>query len=436
MNRNEKEFLAEDVELNDGRLLKLSKGKVWYIMIILYFLWFLDYATRMVISPMYPVLQKEFGLTDSQLGLLTTIVLAMIALFSVPVSYFVDRWRRGKLISLMAIIWSISTFFSGLSNNFTQLLITRGILGVGESSYASGGMAMISAIIKKPHRATVTGLWNTAIPFGLAFGLLIGGWVTVNVGWRQAFMVVAIPGIVLGILAWFIPDYKNKSRNNEIGSAPGKTFWVTFKDLLKNKTLISLYTSFGILNLFLMSMIYWQVTYFVRYMGMSVGMAGTMNAAMAILALIGGPLGGVISDRIALKNPAYKMVLCYIVAALSVIFYATGVFTNQIPFFFAGAFFSFMLMAPQMTATQEIVPSYERGSSYGIYVISQYVLGGLWGPWLTGVFSDVLNLQTACLIMSAIAFIGSLGYLLAAKFFNHDIKAAKEKDRLIAVEPV
>jgi len=117
-------------EAEEKLLLPLPTWKLWYTMIILYLLYFLDFATRAVISPMFPILKQEMGLSDTQLGWLSTIVLAMVSLLAIPLSYFIDRWSRSKMISLMSFVWSAGSFFSGLSNTFTQLLITRGYWGL------------------------------------------------------------------------------------------------------------------------------------------------------------------------------------------------------------------------------------------------------------------------------------------------------------------
>ncbi|MFA5079503.1 MAG: MFS transporter, partial [Dehalococcoidia bacterium] len=126
--------MADKQENNNNQeeklLLPLPKWKMWYVMVVLYVLYFLDFATRAVVSPMFPILKKDLGLSDAQLGWLSTIVLAMVGLLSIPLSYFIDRWRRGRMLSLMSIVWSIASFFSGLSANFTQLLVPRGILAV------------------------------------------------------------------------------------------------------------------------------------------------------------------------------------------------------------------------------------------------------------------------------------------------------------------
>ncbi len=407
-------------------LLPLPKWKIWYVMVVLYVLYFLDFATRAVVSPMFPILKKDLGLSDAQLGWLSTIVLAMVGLLSIPLSYFIDRWRRGKMLSLMSIVWSIASFFSGLSANFTQLLVTRGVLGVGEASFNSGGQSLIMAIFKKARRATITGIWTTATSLGMAFGMIIGGWVAVNMGWRTAFMVVAIPGILFGILAWFMPDYKNRPKEQNGAAASAMSFGGTMKAILTNKSAVTLFISFGLLYYFLNTIVYWLPTYFTRYMGMDVAQAGSMTAVVMVSALLASPLGGWLGDLMSKKNPANKMLLSWICVCLSIITYACAILFNAWPLFFVVTFFSYMYIPAQHTASQEIVPFYLRASTYGVYIFCMFFLGGLWGPAITGIVSDASNLQTGFWVNGAVALVGSVGYFLTYKFFNKDYAAARK----------
>lgn len=420
----------QSIDVDDEKLLlQLPKWKIWYTMIVLYVLFFLDLATRSIISPMFPILQKEFGLSDTQLGWLSTIVLAMVGLLSIPLSYVIDRWRRGKMISLMAIVWSIASLCSGFAVNFTQLLSMRAVLGVGEASFNSGGQSLIMAMIKKSRRATITGLWTTATSLGMGCGMLIGGWVALNYGWRTAFIVVAIPGIIFGIMAWFMPDYKNRPKGTDEENDINKPSFVdTMKDILKNKTLVALFISFGLAYLFINSLVYWLPTYFTRYMGMDVATAGTLTGVVLISALLSSPVGGLIGDRISRNKPKNKMLLCWLCMVFSLCSFVCAMVYNIWPLFIAVSFFQFMSLPVQNTASQEIVPFFQRATTYGVYIFCMFFLGGLWGPAITGMVSDASSLQIAFWINGAILFVACIGYFLTYRFFNGDFYRARKRE--------
>jgi MFS family permease len=419
---------ADDEKL----ILPLPKWKLWYMMVVLYVLYLLDFATRSVISPMFPLLKAELGLSDTQLGLLGTTVLAAIGLLAIPLSYIHDRWTRGKMISLMALVWSIGSFMSGLATNFAQLVASRAVLGVGEASFASGGQSLVMATFKKSRRATVTGTWMTATAVGTALGMLVGGAVAVKFGWRTAFMAVALPGILFAVLAWFMADYKNPPRN---ATADGKSinFGSVMKDIFKNKTVVALCVAYGISNLFAMSIMYWLPTYFNRYMGMDVALSGTLTAAIMLTSLIASPVGGLIGDRISRKIPRYKaLFIC-----ISVVFSLTGFICAvafKIWFLFAiVTFCTYAFMPVQQTAIQEVVPYFQRATAYGLYVFSALFLGGLWGPLMTGAISDAATLDTAMWVNGAILLIALIAFIVVYKTFDADYYRSRRLEQEVGV---
>lgn len=407
-------------------LLPLPRGKLWYTMIIIYLLYFLDFATRSVISPMFPILKKEMDLSDAQLGWLSTIVLAMVCLLAMPLSYFIDRWSRRKMMALMAVVWSAGSFLSGFSTNFMQLLATRGVLGVGEASFTSAGQTMIMATIKRARRATVTGIWTTAAPLGMACGMLIGGLIASKYSWQSAFIVVAVPGVILGILAWFLPDFRNQQRSDGLDGSKGTRLGTMIKDLVRNKTLVSLCIASGLIYFFSNTMVYWLPTYFIRYMGMDVARAGAMTAGVLVTALVAGPLGGFLGDRISRKTPGNKNLLCWISAIAALVAFVLAVLLNAWPIFFLVTLFIYLFIPVQQIVCQEIVPFYQRATAYGMYVFCMFLLGGLWGPAVTGMISDAVNLQVAFWVNGVILLVASFGYLFMYRFYRSDYNRARQ----------
>ena len=185
-----------------------TRGYTNYVFVLLFLLYMFDYVDRMVITSLFPFLKTDWGLTDTQCGMLVSAVYWSIVLFTFPVSILVDRWSRRKTIGLMALVWSAATGLSAFSRTFRQLFYARSIIGVGEAGYAPGGSAMISALYPAGKRSWMMGLWNASIPLGSAIGVAIGGLIAAKLGWRQALGIVAIPGMIVAILFFFVKDYK------------------------------------------------------------------------------------------------------------------------------------------------------------------------------------------------------------------------------------
>ena len=109
-----------------------SKRYSNYIFILLFLLYMFDYIDRMVITSMFPAIERDLGITHTQSGMLVSAVYWAIVLLTFPVSLLVDRWSRTKTIGIMAIIWSIATALCALTGNYVQLFMARALIGVGE----------------------------------------------------------------------------------------------------------------------------------------------------------------------------------------------------------------------------------------------------------------------------------------------------------------
>src|SRR5665647_1531228 len=143
-----------------------SKGYSNYVFILLFLLYMFDYIDRMVVTSMFTSIERDWGITHMQSGLLVSAVYWAIVILTFPVSILVDRWSRTKTIGVMAIMWSLATALCALTGNFVQLFMARMLIGVGEAGYAPGGSAMISGLYPVDRRARMMGLWNASIPLG------------------------------------------------------------------------------------------------------------------------------------------------------------------------------------------------------------------------------------------------------------------------------
>lgn len=412
--------------IEDDVLLKLPAWKIWYSMSILYLLYFFDYAARLVISPLFPYLKKDLGLTDPQLGMLSSVVLAGVCILSMPMAAFIDRWQRSKTLSIVSVVWSIASVTTGLSHTFTQIFASRAAVGIGEAGFSSGGAALISAMFTRTKRAMMIGIWNTSMTAGAAFGLMCGGIIATNYGWQMAFYAVGVPGIILGIMAWFMPDYKNIPREKD---AAALSFWGAFKGVLTIKSLVCLFVACGLGAVLLQTQLYWTSSFFVRFLGMTPKEAGTINGYMMLCGFLSYPLSGYLADRWAAKDLRGRLKFCAIMQVLACGTCAAGVLVKSVPLMALALFFTFCIPSAQVAFTQEIVPMWNRATAYGGYVLTLYVLGGLWGPMLTGYISAASNLQMGFLVAAGISFVSVFFYIAGTKYVVSDFNAARAKEK-------
>ncbi len=406
-----------------------SKRYTNYIFLLLFLLYMFDYIDRMVITSLFPFLKADWNLTDTQCGMLVSAVYWSIVLFTFPISILVDRWSRRKTIGMMAILWSIATGMGAFSKSFRQLFTARTFIGVGEAGYAPGGSAMMSALYPQEKRSLMMGLWNASIPLGSAIGVAAGGIIAAHWGWRSAMGIVAIPGMIIAILFFFIKDYKTigleKSDSKQDITTERKKVRMSVSDMLKEflskPSLI--FTYFGMAGVVFTttSLLTWLPTYFHRVQGMEEGPAGLKSSAVMLFAIIGAPLGGYITDRWRKKRINARLLLPTITSLLSAVlmFLAFSIFNGQMQYLLllsVGVSIT-AFIAATAAVTQDVVHAGLRAVSYAIAVVVQNLIGASLGPIVMGAISDATNIQTAftflpiaLLIASALFFAGSFYY--------------------------
>lgn len=412
-----------------GSKLKLGGWQSHYVLIICALLYMVNYMDRQVFAAVLEPMKLDLGLTDTQVGLLQTVFLLSIALFSFPLAFLVDRWSRRKAVALMAILWSTFTYATGLARNFLGVLLPRAFVGVGEAGFSSGGTALIAASYPPESRGKVLGIFNLVIPIGVALGFILGGIIAAKLGWRYSFFLFAIPGIVLGILAWFMRDYKTVSHTDDTGKVPG--FFKTAALLFKIPTLKWLYIGFGVRNIMNFSVLTWISAYFSRSQGVPVDQAGKLSAVIFLMGIIGALIGGWLSDAWQRRNKRARMLLPVVADGLAAITLIIATTLNMQGLGFGlMCFFGVLIMVgtPALNAvTQDVVPTALRGASFGMAVLTMYVFGGGWGPIFVGKISDILGggaygLQQAFYIIALAGFAASLILLIGSRGYEADMK--------------
>ena len=409
-----------------------SKSYSNYVFMLLFLLYMFDYIDRMVVTSMFTSIERDWGITHTQSGMLVSAVYWAIVLLTFPVSILIDRWSRTKTIGVMAIMWSLATAICALTGNFVQLFMARLLIGVGEAGYAPGGSAMISGLYPIEKRSKMIGIWNASIPLGSAIGILLGGVIAVKLGWKHAFGIVAIPGLIVSILFLFVKDYKtvdlsfiDKSRN---------VVKMERKDMVKEfvtKPSV-LFTYFGMAAVVFVttSMLTWLPTYFEKVRGIPQQTAGQMAGSVMLLAIIGAPLGGYLTDRWRKTRDNARLMFPTLSTLLSaiVLFIALALLKGTIQYFVLLIFGILVLsfISGAAAVTQDVIHPGLRATSYAIAVVVQNLLGASTAPIVMGKIYDLANIQTALSVLPLVLVIGALFFWLGSRHYVTDLsKVAK-----------
>lgn len=403
-----------DNQADDQAEFKVSKWTAYFWFSIIWLAMALDYADRQAVAALMPLIKKEYLLTDAQSGGLMSVLTMSLGVCAFPVAFVMDRWARGKVVAGMVLIWSIATWVTGMAKSYGQMLIARGIVGVGEAGYGPAAGAFLSTWFPKTIRGRMNGLFTTAIVAGNSGGIALVGYLAYHFGWKSVFGALTIPGIILAALFWFMPDYKAAKVNNSDGTAKEQKVNLAgvLKYALSTRSLIGVYLVGSALYCVQMAVVSWAPTYFSRTYGMNVKEAGATVAIMGLFAALGPILCGFLGDYMVKKyqrgriiangGGAIAMILTLLVALYSPSFAVTTIFWSV----------SWALMSGIVTnnaaSCMDLSPLNMRASTYSLVAVFNHFIGSSVGPFLAGILSDSMGLKAALTAVS----IGSTVVLL------------------------
>ena len=409
----------------------VPRKHAYYVFVLLFLLYLFDQADRYVITSLFPFLKAEWALSDTQCGLLISAVYWSLLLFVFPTSLLIDRWSRKYTIAMMGITWSIAAAASAFTKNFTQLFMTRTAIGIGEAGYAPGGVSMISALFPERKRSLFLGIWMASVPMGAAMGVMVGGLIATHYGWRNAFGVVALPGLLIAVLFLFVKDYKTVElvKTTPLEQQDASKVRINGKDLIREFTgkpaLILTYLGFAGNVFATVALITWLPTYFQRVGGMSVAASSIQSGLIMLAALIGTPLGGYIADRWyrrQLKGRLFLGAMTSVLAALLlfiVLLLKPG--PLQLALFILMGIISAAYNPGAAAVTQDLVHPGLRAISYSLCVIVQHILGSTLGPTFVGAVSDASNIQTALSLLPLFNVASGIFFFIAAFFYERNL---------------
>jgi MFS family permease len=410
---------------NEGYL--FSKRYSYYVFALLFLLYMFDYIDRMVITSMFPAIEKDWGISHTQSGMLVSAVYWAIVLLTFPVSLLVDRWSRTKTIGIMAIMWSIATALCALTGNYVQLFMARMLIGIGEAGYAPGGSAVISGLFPLDKRSRMMGLWNASIPIGTAIGHLLGGLIAVKLGWKHAFGIVALPGLIIAILFLFIKDYKTVDlafidRSSRKIKMEKKDM---VREFLSRPSVIFTYFGIAAVVFVTTALITWLSTYFQNVNGAPMDKAARDASLVMVLAVVGAPLGGYLTDAWRKKQvnarllfPAISTLCTAIVLFIALQLRGT---LQYITLLLMGVLVT-CFIAGAAAVTQDVIHPGLRATSYAIAVVVQNLIGSSMAPIVLGKIYDLSNIQTALSILPFVLLIGALLFYLGSRYYEKDME--------------
>lgn len=421
-----------------GKKYHLSTRASIFILVVLTLLYILSNMDQQLLAVVLELVKADLGLTDAQAGSLQTILLLSTSLLSIPCALLVDRWSRRKGIALMAIFWSVAHFASGLGTRFAHIATARFFTGVGESGFVPGSTSWISFIFPKEKRARIMGLYLIGLPLGLGLGVAFGGALAQATGsWRTPFYVFAVPGIILGIITWFLPDYATVKKNGKEKSL-NKEYFREVLRLFKIKTLVLHWIGVVFLSMMLFGFLAWYPALLMRGYGLNVADAGKIVGLAAIVGMIGTPVGGLLSDlwqKFSRRGRMLFLSLLALLVGLSKCCLLASIGTSlqlTILLVLIDGFIAPMTGVLVYTINADVTPRRQRSTSAGMQVLFTFLCGGAWGPVIIGALSDSMGggasgLVKAGFILTLAGALSCIAFLVASRSYPADSERVSDE---------
>lgn len=387
-------------------------GYRWELLLLLWLAFFLNQADRQIFSVVLPLIRKDLGLTDAELGLIASALVWTYGLL-VPIAGFIgDRFSRRNILGFCLLFWSGATLFTGLCSSVVQFILLRGVgTGGGEAFYAPSANALLGETYRE-NRSFALSIHQTAVYFGIILSGLVAGYIGEHYGWRNAFYLFGGLGIVLAFVFFMrIPaDVRNVEELS--GADMMAEIRATARIVVRKPTVIMLTLGFGCMVFVNVGYLTWMPSFLVDKFGMSLTDAGFSSLFYHHLGAFLGVLSGAkIADHFAKANPKSRLVVQALGLLIGAPFiYWISMSDTQLMTYIA--LFGFGLFrgwydSNIVASLYEVVSPKIRSSAYGLMLACAFLIGAF-APYLLGVLKPTLGLTAGLACLSGVYVLGSL----------------------------
>lgn len=381
----------------------VTRKRTGFALFVLFAINAMNFFDRQIPGALAVPIAKEFSLSDTELGLLGTAFTLLYAVVGVPLGRLADTVKRTWLLSGGVAFWSVLTALSGAAATKVQLYVFRLGVGVGEATCAPAATALIGDLVPPSKRARAMSVFMLGLPIGTALSYTISPMIAAHpsLGWRFAFYVAAIPGLLCAIAALFIlePERGATEAVPVTNTKPqGSPYWL----VLSIPTMWWIIASGALHNFNMYALGSFLTAMLQRYHGVSISQAGLLVTVTYGLSGIPGLfLGGAIADAVSKNRLNGKMLIGAISMffAVPLTFFAIGRPPGETMGFLvlmtAGCAFMYVYYATVYATIHDVVEPALRGTAMALYFFAMYVLGAASGPYVTGALSDHLALRAA-----------------------------------------
>jgi MFS family permease len=370
-----------------------------YALTVLFLINTMNFFDRSIGGALAEPIRREWGLSDSALGALGTAFTLLYAFVGVPLGRLSDRAPRKSILAAAVFVWSALTAVSGVTRTYWQLFVTRLGVGVGEAACAPAATSLIGDLYPPARRARAMSVFMMGLPIGIALSYFVGSYVAHAWGWRAAFFVAGLPGVLAAVAALFITEPARGTKETAPARVQSGSPWRT---LLSIPTLWWLILSGALHNFNMYALGSFMAPLLMRYHGAGLREAGLMTMCLYGLSGIPGLLiGGALADRWGMKRRDGRLLVAAIASAVSAPLMWAALARpakDTLLFVVLGSLacaFIYVYYASVYATLQDVVAPSLRGTAMALYFFAMYVLGASFGPLATGILSDFFTRRAA-----------------------------------------
>jgi MFS family permease len=396
-------------------------GYRWYVLLLLTLAHTCHVVDRMVISVVMEPIRHEFDLTDTQLGLISSLGYGICyGLAVIPLGILVDRTVRKTALSIILAAWSALTIVCGLATSWVSLFIARCVVGAAESGGAPAGLSLLSDYFPARERSTAVALWYLSSAVATVLTFLGGSLIATHFGWRAAFFMAGAPGLLIAVAIFLTvreprrgasdePDGREPGLGNATASGSAQphmaaaapfTLVQSLREIARRPAVVHLLLGAVLTSAAIASYATWSISFLVRRHKMELSEAGlTIGLAMGVLGAMGGIFFGVMADRAARKDPSGNPWRSgAIVAGTSLIATFLGIASlltepTAAALVLIGGYALFFTSynGPANGLLMTVVPAQMRGFSVALLQMGSTLVGFGVAPFMVGWLSDLLG---------------------------------------------
>ena len=425
-----------------------------YALCVLFAINAINFFDRQIGGVLAEPVRKEWGLTDTQVGWLATAFTLLYAAVGVPLGRLADRSNRTRILAAGVFFWSLMTAASGLTRNFWQLFLVRLGVGVGEATCAPASASLIGDLYPPQQRAKAMSFFMMGLPIGLALSYLVSSQIAAKYGWRQAFFVAGIPGLLCALAALFLREPARGASEIHTTVGAQKRDGSPYLLVLATPTMFWIIISGALHNFNMYALSAFQMPFLMRYHGATLTDAGRLLTLLTLAGIPGLLLGGFAGDIARRTRSNGRLLVAALAVLLSTPFMylalncAPGDLLGFGVFMAFGGGLMFVYYSTVYSTIQDVIEPSLRGTAMALYFFAMYVFGGSFGPVLTGFLSerftrsaataagivtftkDALEPFRAAGLHSAMYLVPVLGGLLALVLFAASFTVRKDMDNL------